>query len=67
MQLFLLVAGLVLLLVSPPLFAGAATVGWIFIGVFAAITLIQITIWLLAIWGISKASKSRSTSPFRVR
>jgi membrane protein implicated in regulation of membrane protease activity len=51
MQVILLLAGLILLLaVTAP---WAATVGWICLGVFAVITLLQV----LAVIGVRKAQK----------
>jgi hypothetical protein len=44
MQLPLLIAGLVLVIAGGGWFAAATTVGWICLGVFAAITLLQVLI-----------------------
>lgn len=45
MQFLLLIAGLVLELAGKDWFSGAGTVGWICLGVFALITLIQIIVF----------------------
>lgn len=58
MQLILLVVGLILVLVSPPLFASAVTVGWICLAVFAAICLIQLVFFIFAASVVSSQSKS---------
>ena len=58
MQLVLLVAGLIFLLaVSAP---WAATVGWICLGVFAAITVIQIAFFAIAATAATQGVRSRS-------
>lgn len=56
-QILLLIGGLVLLLVSPPLFAGAATVGWILLAVFVFITLWQIAVLIFASRQVSKVRR----------
>ena len=58
MQIILLVIGLILVIALPTLFTGAAAVGWICLGVFAAITLFQLIAFGLVAWGGSKAVKS---------
>lgn len=60
MQVILLIAGLILLLVNPPLFAAAGTVGLICLIVFGAITLFQIIAFLgVAIFGAKSVSRNR--------
>lgn len=54
MQLLLLIAGLVLLLVNPPLFAAAGTVGAICLVVFGVITVAQLAVLAVGLRAKSK-------------
>lgn len=60
MQLILLVAGLVLLLAGGDWFDSADTVGWILIGAFALITIVQVVVF-----ATFKRSVDRSSNRLR--
>lgn len=64
MQLFLVIAGLILLLVHPPLFAGAATAGAICLIVAAVITVIQVALFVFGARKIKRAQDEFRRDPF---
>lgn len=64
MQVLLLIAGLILLLAVPHLFAGAVTVGIICLVVFGVITLVQLALLAFGVKAAKRAHGEFGRDPF---